>query len=108
MERMFCPKCRREMVERDGEFWCLSGNMAFSRRLLDMLREALRAPTLPRNGGQPAGTWFCPRCANGMVPCEPRKLPHYCPRCGLHLHSGIIYTLVEHHPHGAIPPEGAA
>jgi uncharacterized Zn finger protein (UPF0148 family) len=101
MTRVFCPKCGKGMVVKNGEVTCVHGEMGFSRKMHDGLSEVFIART--RRGRPHAfpwgGRWFCPGCGGPMktggehVRCE---------TCGEYLDE-FIYQLVEVHPHRGGP-----
>ena len=82
---------------------CVAGSMPLSPRLEGKLTAKIEGTPyepITREGliemGKP---WFCPRCGRRMFTQDPRSLEKLCVGCGVTLEKGIVYELVEMHPH---------
>lgn len=106
---MFCPKCGNEMVVRphgyvpDDIHECVTGNMSLSprldKKLMAKIEEMPFEPVEDESLVETSKPWYCPRCGKRMLTHDPRSLEKVCVYCGLTLEKGIIYELVEIHPH---------
>jgi hypothetical protein len=97
MTRVFCPKCGKGMVVRDGEVTCVPGEMGLSRKMHDGLSEVFIAHTRrSRPRAFPwGGRWFCPGCGGPMKTDNEHVR---CETCSEYLDE-FIHQLVEVHPH---------
>ena len=96
---MHCPKCGDVLSEERTTFYCCKGDMEFSITLDRAFRryflEKLETAPDTRWSCRVGGEWFCPQCGRRMQEKDGRIL---CDSCHLNL-AGLIYTLIEHHPH---------
>lgn len=103
---MYCPKCGDGLVETEGTYVCVRGEMELSRHLADRLRASfVSEPEIPEEPAERNeiryrvslyGMRFCPGCGVHSVKKSPFDLR--CPRCERSL-SPFIYELTEFHPH---------
>jgi len=101
---MYCPKCGDLMKEEENTFVCVRGRMQTSVELARRLREyaatgessCRQRRTVPTPGLQGLA-WFCPCCA--VVLQGDYETGFGCEKCGRKLGKGVIYHLIEHHPH---------
>ncbi len=96
---MYCPYCGEILTRRDGELYCIAGEMGVAPMLEQMLN-ARYSPNAPAQSPRPSYSpqihgnlrWWCPGC--GI------RLNQYleCDQCGKHLRDLTVY-LIELHPH---------
>lgn len=91
---MFCPKCGDELIIKDGELYCLRGDMYLSQNVREILeaRYGEISPREPSDYKLDHTKWWCPGC--GIKVNE--KLE--CSNCGKNYYD-LLYPLVEIHPH---------
>lgn len=94
---MYCPKCGGVFVETSGALRCMAGGMELSPRMLERLEARIRGDSYKRVEfmQQVHGNlrWFCHGCGRRLGP----QLD--CESCGFDLR-GLVYELIELHPHG--------
>jgi predicted RNA-binding Zn-ribbon protein involved in translation (DUF1610 family) len=101
---MYCPKCGEAMVWREGELWCVPGEMPLSKSVQTTLAEMIESapPSTAATTSVKLGEeWFCPADGARMVDAEGGITT--CPSCGRVLGLRLIYELVELHPHRRWP-----
>ncbi len=100
---MFCPKCGRQMVHRDGHQYCEQGEMYLSQYVSGSLERAffggLRTSSSDDRNSTRISTkrpWFCPFDSSKL---EGDEAPLVCPECHGILTGNMRCHLIERHPH---------